>query len=83
MRELLEQGHSTRVLVQPASKSPTLQGLALERICANLPEDEAVLGAAVTGCDGIFHCAAITNQWAPAELTWRINYEGARKVLDA
>jgi dihydroflavonol-4-reductase len=83
VRELLEQGHSTRVLVQPASKSPTLQGLALERIYANLPEDEAVLGAAITGCDGVFHCAAITNQWAPAELTWRVNYEGARKVLDA
>lgn len=83
VRELLEQGHSTRVLVQPASKSPTLKGLALERICANLPEDEAVLRAAVTGCDGVFHCAAITNQRAPAQLTWRINCEGAQKILDA
>ncbi|HUT53342.1 MAG TPA: NAD-dependent epimerase/dehydratase family protein [bacterium] len=83
VRELLEQGHSTRALVQPASKSPTLQGLALERIYANLPEDEAALGAAITGCDGVFHCAAITNQWAPAELTWRINYEGTQKVMDA
>jgi len=82
VRELLAQGFSVRILIQPGSKSPTLQGLPVEMIAGDLLAPDDTLQNAARGCEAIFHCAAITNQWAPTELVFKVNVEGTRKVLD-
>ena len=82
VRELLEQGFSARVLVQPGSRSPTLQGLPVEMVTGDLLGQDDALKDAARGCDAIFHCAAITNLWARPELVFKVNVEGTRKVLE-
>ena len=82
IRELLAQEFSVRVLVQPGSKSPTLKGLPVEMISGDLLAPDDTLKNAVKGCDAVFHCAAITNQWAPADLVFKVNVEGTSKVLE-
>ena len=81
-RKLLEEGFSVRVLVQPGSKSPTLEGLPVERVTGDILSGESLEGA-VKGCGHVFHCAAITDMWADKDLTWRVNFAGTRNVLDA
>jgi len=81
-RKLLDGGFAVRVLVQPGSKSPTLDGLPVERVTGDILSGESLEGA-VKGCGHVFHCAAITDMWADKELTWRVNLDGTRNVLDA
>lgn len=83
VRALLEQGFDVRVLVQPDSRSPTLNGVAAERVTGDLLDGGPGLDRAVRGCDFVFHCAAITNMWADPDLTWKVNLEGTRTVVDA
>lgn len=80
VRELLEQGFSVRVLIQPGSRSPTLKGLPAETITGDLLAEDGALDHAIKGCDVVFHCAAITNQWAKPEIVFRVNVEGTRRV---
>jgi dihydroflavonol-4-reductase len=37
----------------------------------------------VDGCRYVFHCAAITDMWADAEIVWKVNLDGTRRVLEA
>ncbi|MDP8256675.1 MAG: NAD-dependent epimerase/dehydratase family protein [Candidatus Alcyoniella australis] len=83
VRELLEANIAVRVLRQPNSKSPTLDGLKIESQQADLLGPAADLERAVDGCDCVFHLAAITDQWAPDELIYNVNLEGTHKLLDA
>ena len=83
VRELIGRGFAVRVLIQPGSKSRTLDGLGLEKITGDLLADDGTLAQAAGGCDAIFHCAAITNMWAKPELVFQVNLEGTRRVLDA
>jgi len=83
VRELIEQNFSVRALIQPGSKSPTLENLAVEKIIGDLLAEDDTLNKAGSGIDAIFHCAAITNMWAKPELVFQVNLEGTRKILDA
>ncbi len=83
VRELLDRGFSVRAFIQPGSESPTLKDLPLEKVYGDLLSEEGILAGAVRGCDGIFHCAAITDMWAEPELVWKVNLEGTRRVLEA
>jgi dihydroflavonol-4-reductase len=83
VRELLDLDHSVRVLIQPGSGSRTLEGLALDRAGGDLLAVEENLDGAVSGCPFVLHCAGITDMWADPGLTWRVNLEGTRRVLDA
>jgi len=40
------------------------------------------LDQTVRGCDCVFHCAAITDPRADPGLTWRVNLDGTRRILD-
>ncbi len=82
VRELIGQGLAVRVLIHPASKSPTLSGLAIEKITGDLLAENDTLQQAASGCAAIFHCAAITSMWAKPELVFSVNLEGTRKVLE-
>ena len=81
-RELIELGFSVRVLLQPQSKSRTLNGLPVEKIIGDLITEDDVLKQAVNGMEAVFHCAAITNMWANRELVFKVNLEGTRRILE-
>ncbi len=83
VRELLAGDHAVRCLICPGSRSTTLDGLPIETVEGDVCDDGFSLAEAMAGCDGVFHCAAITDLWADAELVWKVNLEGTRRVLDA
>lgn len=82
VRRLLETGYTVRVLVHPGSTSRSLEGLEIERVVGDLCGPLEEISSAVHGCDGVFHLAAITDLWADSELTWKVNLEGTRNILD-
>ena len=60
VRRLLDDGETVRVLVRPGRVSQALDGLAVERVFADLRDPEAVTSA-VRGCGSIYHCAALVS----------------------
>lgn len=82
VRVLLERGLGVRVLVQPGSTAPTLDGLAIERHEGDMM-DRANLAEALPGCGAVIHCAAVTDPWADPQLVWDVNLEGTRRLLEA
>ncbi|MBU1670030.1 MAG: NAD-dependent epimerase/dehydratase family protein [Actinobacteria bacterium] len=83
VRRLLDSGMQVRVLVEPGSDSPTLEGLDVEKRACDLRADDSGLAEGLDGCDFVFHCAAVTDMWADPRAAWEVNLEGTRKVLDA
>ena len=83
VRRLLDKGYGVRVLIYPGSRSTSLDGLDVERVEGDLIEGGPALAKAMQGCEGVFHVAAITDLWADPDLTWKVNLEGTRNVLDA
>jgi dihydroflavonol-4-reductase len=82
VRELLARGHRVRAFLQPASGSPTLDGLDIERVTGDLL-DSTSLRQALDGVDRVVHAAALTDQHAPAERHWAVNFDGTRSLTDA
>ena len=83
VRRLCEAGADVCAFVQRGSRAPTLDGLPLARIEGDLLDDGPGLAQAVRDRDVVFHCAAITDLWAPSELTWKVNESGTRRVVEA
>jgi len=83
VRRLIERDCHVRVFIQPQSRSPTLDGLPVEMIKGDLLDADGQLEKAVDGCRYVFHCAAITDMWADRDITWKVNLDGTRRVLDA
>ena len=81
-RELLARGHSVRVFLHPESTSTTLGGLPLDVVRGDITDPEQV-ALACAGIEAVFHCAAITDMRADPKLSWSVNYEGTRHVLEA
>ena len=82
VRELLTRGAKVRAMVQPASTSPTLEGLGIERVTGDLLSAESVR-TALRGVDRVVHCAALTDQFAPTSRHWAVNFDGTRNVVEA
>lgn len=80
---LLDKSFNVRAYIQKDSTSSTLEGLPIEIVKGDLLDEGQALQNAIRGCDYVFHCAAITDRWANANLTWKVNYNGTKKVLDA
>lgn len=83
VRSLLDKGHTVKAFVLPNSGSPVLEGLDIEKVEGDLLNPDLDLADMMGGCEGVFHCAAITDQWADTDFVWQVNYEGAKKVLAA
>jgi dihydroflavonol-4-reductase len=84
VRELLSRNYEVSVmLMDAAAKTPTLDGLAIERFYGNIlnPED---LDAAFKGQEVVIHCAASTSVY-PARDAFvnKVNIEGSENVIDA
>lgn len=82
-RALLEQGYRARVLHRTSSPLTALDGLDVEHTIGDVT-DSASLVEAMTGCEWVFHTAAVADYWrADKDQMYRINVEGTRHVLDA
>jgi dihydroflavonol-4-reductase len=82
VRALLERGNAVRVLARADADRRNLAGLDVEITCGDV-RDRASVDRAVSGCDRVFHAAALYSFWAPRPLFEAINVEGTRNVLAA
>jgi dihydroflavonol-4-reductase len=83
VRRLLEAGHEVKVLVRPGADTRQLDGLPVERMKGDLRDRES-LRRGMTGCQWIFHVAALYSYWG---YRWKdfyeTNVEGTRQMLEA
>lgn len=79
-----EAGWQVRAMVRRTSSLVALQGLAYEPVEGDVT-DPASLAAAMEGCDGVFHVAAVVaDYWQEdRERLYRVNVEGTRQVVEA
>jgi len=82
-RALVRGGTDVRVLARSKSDAQNLTGLSVERVEGDLL-DPASLGAALSGCQQLYHVAAYYALWAknPA-IFYDVNVTGTRNVLAA
>ncbi len=82
-RALLNAGWQVRALVREGSDRTNLKGLPLEAAVGDLTV-AASLGAALTGCEALFHVAADYRLGAPdPSQLYKANVEGTRNLLAA
>ena len=82
VRELLHNGEEVKALVRPASDRRNLEGLEVEAVQGDIA-DPASVRSALTGCDRVYHVAALYTMDDPPEAYERINVEGSRNVFRA
>jgi len=81
-RELVQNGEEAKVLVRPTSDRRNLEGLDVEAVPGDIT-DPASLRKALSGCDRVYHVAALYTMDNPAEDYYRVNVEGSRNVFRA
>jgi dihydroflavonol-4-reductase len=83
VRKLLADGHTVRALLRAGANTRMLDNLPVERVNGDL-SDVTILQNAMTGCDWVFHVAALYAYWG---YTWedfyQSNVEGTRRALEA
>lgn len=83
VRRLLAEGYTVRALVRPGSDARRLDGLPVERIAGDLANVPALVRGC-TGCDQVFHVAALYSLWGHRwEEFYASNVEGTRNVVRA
>lgn len=83
VRALLHEDVEVRALVRSEGNHPALDGLRVERTPGDI-EDPESLRAAASGCDVVFHVAALTTLWdRDPRKHHRVNVVGTRNVLAA
>jgi dihydroflavonol-4-reductase len=82
-RALVGDGRRVVAMVEPNADTRNLEGLDVERRICDLRDKEAVRRA-VSGCEAVFHIAALYRFWArnPRDF-YDINVGGTRNLLDA
>lgn len=82
VRKLLVAGHTVRALVRARTNTRQLDGLPVERIEGELADADS-LRRGMTGCDWVFHVAALYSYWGyPWDVFYQTNVEGTRRVLE-
>ncbi len=80
---LLARGHRVVALRRATSRLDALAGLQPDFAIGDVTEYDSLLEAA-SGCDWIFHAAAISQYWRnKPDLIYHVNVEGTRNVLRA
>ena len=77
--QLVSGGASVRVLTR--GNYPRLDELGVETIHGDL-RDAAAVAKACTGCDTVFHVAAVPGIWGPWRQYYEINTLGTQHVID-
>jgi nucleoside-diphosphate-sugar epimerase len=81
---LVEHGWEVVVLVRSASLAKLRSPDRFQVVEGDLEIDRLRLKKALSGCDVVFHNAAIRNRWGTTpEAYRRVNVEGVRKLLEA
>ena len=80
VRRLADRGDRVRSLSR--GRYPALDALGVEQIQGDVA-DAAAVGAAVAGCDIVFHVAAKAGVWGPYAEYHRANVVGTHNVLSA
>lgn len=83
VRILLERKYNVSVFLFPESKSPTLDGLPIQKYYGNIlnPSD---LDKAFEGKDVVIHCAASTSVYPARDLfVNKVNIEGSSNIAEA
>ena len=82
VRNLVESGHSVRILIRPSPRSPDLPfGVGVEVAVSSL-SDERGLRAAMVGVDTIYHLAGVERRGAYANLM-NVDIAGTQKIVTA
>ncbi len=82
VRALVARGDRVRVLVRPTSDVGELEKLDVEIVTGDVT-DRASVAAAVTGCERVFHSAALVKTWLPGRSQFeRVNVDGTRNVIE-
>jgi dihydroflavonol-4-reductase len=80
---LVRRGDDVRVLRRADSSLVALDNLPVEHVTGDILDPRAV-AKAVSGCDLVFHVAALSSYWRAQEaLVYRINVDGTRVVMNA
>ncbi len=80
---LVRRGDEVRVLRRANSSLVALESLPVEHVTGDILDPTAV-AKAVSGCDLVFHVAALSSYWrAQQAQVYRINVDGTRIVMDA
>lgn len=80
-RVLAKEGHQVRALVRPGGNTLNIENTGVEVALGDVREPESVK-AAVKGCDGVFHVAALYTFWSPRPQEFHeTNVMGTRNVL--
>lgn len=83
VRELIQRKYDVSVLLLEGTKSPTLDGLPIERFYGNILNTED-LDKCFAGQEIVIHCAAATNVYpARNEFVNKVNIEGSKNIIDA
>lgn len=81
VKELVQQGESVRVLARTSSRIDHLQTLGVDIVYGDILNPES-LTTALSGCDTLFHCAAIYDLWVrDKQAMFRAAVDGTRNVL--
>ena len=81
--QLLDKGHAVRCTYRGKSPPGHLREFAIEWVRGDLDDPES-LQKAFTGCDVVFHCAALISFFRrPTPETIKTNVDGTRNVIEA
>ena len=83
VRELLNQGHTVRVLVLPNESQKSLDGLNIEFAQGNILKPETI-ESAMQGVETVYHMAALVSICeGQDDLLHRVNVEGTENIINA
>lgn len=82
IRALRTRGIAVRALARSSAAVDTVEAAGAQAARGDLGEIDA-MGAGLRGCDVVFHCAAVVEEWGPRSLYQRVNVDGTRALLAA
>jgi len=83
VRKLIERGRRVRALVEPGAPMKNLDAIGpeVERVTVDVC-DGAAMERALSGCQTLYHLAAIYRTWLPnPDVIYRVNLEGTTATL--
>ena len=81
MTELLERGHTVRLLSRHASQESRQWPTGVDALDASITDPASLAGAA-DGCEAVIHLAAIVAEDPPEQTFEEMNVEGTRHVVE-
>lgn len=79
---LRERGASVRALARSEAAAQAVRAAGAEAVIGDL-DDESRLQTAISGCDTVFHAAAMLGDWGRYEDFHRVNVAGSARLLAA